>query len=178
MEVSDIRKREPLMNEGIKDKEVRLIDEDGSMIGIVPLEEAQRLAEAKDLDLVVIASNATPTVCKITDYSKNEFERSKREKEARKKQKQVSLKEVRLSATIEEHDFEFKMKNACKFLQSGSKVKVSIRFKGREMRYTTIGQEVLDKFAQAVKEVGTVEKQPKLEGRSMTMILVPVPATK
>lgn len=166
------------MNEGIKDKEVRLIDADGSMIGIVPTEEAQRLADSKNLDLVVIATNATPIVCKIIDYSKNAFEQAKREKEAKKKQKQVSIKEVRLSATIEEHDFEFKMKNAYKFLQSGSKVKVSIRFKGREMRYTSTGQEVLAKFAEAVKEVGTVEKQPRLEGRSMTMILVPVTASK
>ncbi len=178
MEVSNIRKREPLLNEGIRDKEVRLIDVDGSMIGIVPIEEAQRLADSKNLDLVVIATNATPTVCRITDYSKNAFEQAKRRKEAKKKQKQIALKEVRLSPTIEEHDFEFKMKNAYKFLQSGNKVKVSIRFKGREMRYTSTGQEVLAKFAEAVKEVGTIEKQPRLEGRSMTMILIPVTAPK
>ncbi len=166
------------MNEEIRDKEVRVVDADGTMLGIMPTQEAQKLAEEKNLDLVVIAPNAAPPVCKITDYSKSLFEQAKREKEARKNQKQVGLKEVRLSATIEDHDFEFKMKNACKFLQGGNKVKVSIRFRGREMRYTTAGQEVMAKFAEAVKEFGTMEKQPRLEGRSMTMMLNPVTNSK
>ena len=166
------------MNEEIRDKEIRVVDADGTMLGIMPTQEAQKLAEEKNLDLVMIAPNAAPPVCKITDYSKSLFEQAKREKEARKNQKQISLKEIRLSATIEDHDFEFKMKNACKFLQGGNKVKVSIRFRGREMRYTSTGQEVMAKFAEAVKEFGTMEKQPRLDGRSMMMVLNPVANTK
>ena len=166
------------MNEEIRDKEIRVVDSDGTMLGIMPTQEAQKLAEEKNLDLVMIAPNAAPPVCKITDYSKSLFEQAKREKEARKNQKQISLKEIRLSATIEDHDFEFKMKNACKFLQGGNKVKVSIRFRGREMRYTSAGQEVMAKFAEAVKEFGTMEKQPRLDGRSMMMVLNPVANTK
>ncbi len=166
------------MNEEIRDKEIRVVDSDGTMLGIMPTQEAQKLAEEKNLDLVMIAPNAAPPVCKITDYSKSLFEQAKREKEARKNQKQISLKEIRLSATIEDHDFEFKMKNACKFLQGGNKVKVSIRFRGREMRYTSTGQEVMAKFAEAVKEFGTMEKQPRLDGRSMMMVLNPVANTK
>jgi len=162
------------MNEGIREKEVRVIDSDGTMIGIMPTQKALKLAEEKELDLVMIAPNAAPPVCKIMDYSKSLFEQAKREKEARKNQKQMGLKEIRLSAVIEDHDFDFKMKNACKFLQSGNKVKVSIRFRGREMRYTTAGEEVMARFAEAVREFGTVEKQPRLEGRSMTMMLNPV----
>lgn len=166
------------MNEAIRDKEVRLIDADGAMLGVMPTQEAQKLADAKSLDLVKIVPNAVPPVCKIIDYSKSLFEQAKKEKEARKNQKQTLLKEVRLSATIEEHDFEFKMKNALKFLKDGNKVKVSIRFKGREMRYTSAGQEVLARFAEAVKEIGTMEKMPRLEGRSMTMVLNPVTNAK
>jgi len=161
------------MNEDIRDKEIRLIDNDGSMLGILPTKDAQKLAYSKNLDLVKIVPNAVPPVCKITDYGKSIFEKTKREKEAKKNHKVVSLKEVRLSATIEEHDFNFKVKNACKFLEDGNKVKASIRFKGREMKYTVLGQEVLAKFAEAVKDAGTVEKQPRLEGKSMTMILIP-----
>lgn len=161
------------MNEDIKDKEIRLVDNDGSMLGILSVEEAQKLADSKDLDLVMIVPNARPPVCKITDYSKSLFEHAKKEKQAKKNQKVVSLKEVRLSATIEEHDFNFKAKSACKFLQDGDKVKVSIRFKGREMKYTTQGNEVLAKFAQAVNDMGTVEKPSRLEGRLMLMIICP-----
>ncbi len=168
-----IRKNELLINEDIRDKEIRLIDTDGSMLGILATAEAQKLAYSKNLDLVKIVPNAVPPVCKIIDYGKSVFEQAKKEKEAKKNQKVVALKEVRLSATIEEHDFEFKVKNAYKFLQDGDKVKASIRFRGREMRYTLSGQEVLLNFAEAVKEVGIVEKQPRLEGRSMTMILNP-----
>ena len=161
------------MNDEIRDREIRLIDNDGTMLGVMPAKEAQSLAIAKNLDLVKIVPNAEPPVCKIMDYGKNVFEQAKKEKEARKNQKVVSLKEVRLSATIEEHDFGFKLKNACKFLQDGDKVKVSIRFRGREMKYTVTGKEVLEKFAEAVKDVGVVEKQPKLEGKNMMMILIP-----
>lgn len=172
--MTGIRKNELYMNEDIRDKEVRLIDTDGTMLGLLPTEEAQKLAYSKNLDLVKIVPGAVPPVCKIMDYGKSVFERAKKEKEAKKNQKLVSLKEIRLSATIEEHDFEFKMKNASKFLRDGNKVKVSIRFRGREMRYTVSGQEVLTKFAEAVKDAGTVEKPPRLEGRSMTMILNPL----
>lgn len=171
--MSNIRKNELLMNEDIRDKEVRLIDADGTMLGVLPTTEAQKLANAKNLDLVKIVPNAVPPVCKIIDYGKSVFEQAKKEKEARKNQKVVALKEVRLSATIEEHDFEFKVKNAYKFLQDGDKVKASIRFRGREMRYTVSGQEVLAKFAEAVKEVGIVDRLPKLEGKSMSMIMSP-----
>lgn len=161
------------MNEEIRDKEVRLIADDGTMLGVMPTSEAQKLASAKNLDLVRIVPNAVPPVCKIIDYGKSVFEQAKKEKEARKTQKTVSLKEVRLSASIEDHDFDFKAKNACKFLQDGDKVKASIRFKGREMKYTVSGQEVLAKFADTVKDFGTVDKPPKLEGRSMSMIIIP-----
>ena len=133
--MSDIKKNELLMNEDIKDKEIRLIDADGSMLGVMPTIDAQKLAYSKNLDLVKIVPNAVPPVCKITDYGKSLFEQSKRAKEAKKGQKVITLKEIRLSATIEEHDFEFKVKNAYKFLQDGDKVKASIRFRGREMRY-------------------------------------------
>ena len=171
--MSNIKKNELLMNEDIRDKEIRLIDSDGSMLGILPTIDAQKLANSKNLDLVKIVPNAVPPVCKIVDYGKSVFEQTKKEKEAKKNQKVVSLKEVRLSATIEEHDFEFKVKSACKFLLDGDKVKASIKFRGREMRYTVSGQEILAKFAEAVKDVGMVDRQPKLEGKSMIMILNP-----
>jgi translation initiation factor IF-3 len=173
MEVFCIRKNELPMNDEIRDREVRLIDSDGAMLGVMSSKEAQNLAITKNLDLVKIVPNAVPPVCKIMDYGKSVFEQAKKEKEAKKNQKVVSLKEVRLSATIEEHDFDFKVKNACKFLQDGDKVKVSIKFRGREMKYTITGKEVLEKFTEAIKEVGTVEKQPKLEGKSMMMIVSP-----
>ncbi len=161
------------MNEEIRDREVRVIDTDGTMLGVMPSKDAQKLAFAKNLDLVKIVPNAAPPVCKIMDYGKSVFEQTKKEKEIKKNQKIVALKEVRLSAKIEEHDFEFKVKNAYKFLQEGDKVKATIRFRGREMRYTSAGQEVLEKFTEAVKDVGVVEKQPRLEGKSMIMILNP-----
>lgn len=161
------------MNEDIRDKEIRLIDSDGSMLGITLTSDAQNLANSKNLDLVKIVPNSIPPVCKIMDYGKSIFEQTKKEKEAKKKQKVVNLKEVRLSATIEEHDFEFKVKNAYKFLRDGDKVKVTIRFKGREIKHTLLGQEVLAKFAEEVKEVGMVDRQPMLDGKSMIMMLNP-----
>lgn len=150
-----------------------MIDTDGAMLGVMTSKEAQRIADEKNLDLVKIVPNAVPPVCKIMDYGKSLFEQTKREKEAKKNQKVVSVKEVRVSAKIEEHDFDFKVKSALKFLQDGDKVKVSIRFRGRELRYTSNGQEVMGKFADSVKEAGMVEKPPKLEGKSMMMILSP-----
>lgn len=161
------------MNDEIKEREVRLIDADGSMLGVMTSKAAQELAVSKNLDLVKIVPNSVPPVCKIMDYGKFMFEKVKREKEAKKKQKVVSLKEIRLSAKIEEHDFAYRVKNACKFLQDGDKVKVSIRFRGREMMYTVSGKEILMKFADEVTDVGTVEKLPVLEGRSMIMVLNP-----
>lgn len=143
------------------------------MLGIMSSKEAQILANSKNLDLVKIADQAIPPVCKIMDYGKYRFELAKKEKEAKKNQKIVSIKEVRISAKIEDHDFNFKVKNAYGFLREGAKVKVSIRFKGREMRYASVGEVALEKFAEAIKEVGTVEKKPKLEGRCMIMILNP-----
>jgi translation initiation factor IF-3 len=162
-----------MINEDIRDKEVRLIDADGTMIGVISAKDAQKLANSKNLDLVKIAPQAAPPVCKIMDYGKYMFELAKKEKEARKNQKIVSIKEVWLKPAIDEHDFTFKAKNALKFLKDGDKVKVSVRFRGREVNYTSLGQEVLEKFAEAVKEVGIVERKPKLEGRSMIMILNP-----
>lgn len=168
-----ISKNELMINEDIRDKEVRVIDADGSMLGIMTAKDAQKLANSKNLDLVKIAPQAAPPVCRIMDYGKFLFEQAKKEKEARKNQKVISIKEVWIKPNIEEHDFSFKARNAFKFLQDGDKVKVSVRFRGREMNYTSLGEEVLKKFAEAVAEVGIVERRPKLEGKSMIMILNP-----
>lgn len=168
-----IRKNELPLNEEIRDIEVRIIDSDGAMLGVMNTKDALNLAISKNLDLVKIVPNAAPPVCKIMDYGKNLFEQAKKEKEAKKNQKVTSLKEVRISAKIDEHDFDFKVKNAFKFLQDGNKVKVSIRFRGREMHYTSSGIEVMGKFAEEIKDVGIVEKNPRLEGRTMIMILNP-----
>ncbi len=162
-----------MINEGIRDAEVRVIASDGSMLGVMPLKDAQDMAAAEDLDLVKIAPQATPPVCKVMDYGKYMYELAKKEREARKNQKVIDIKEVWIKPRIEEHDFEFKAKNACKFLEEGNKVKVSVRFRGREMNYASLGEQVLNKFADAVAQVGTVDRRPKLEGRSMTMILSP-----
>jgi len=142
-------------------------------VGIVPTKEAQALAISKNLDLVKIAPQAEPPVCKIMDYGKYLFEQSKREKEARKNQKTIELKEIRLSSSIDDHDFGFKLKNASKFLKDGNKVKVSVRFRGREMNYTRMGESVLLKFAEGLAEYGAADKAPKLEGKSMSMIIAP-----
>lgn len=143
------------------------------MLGILPTSKALDLASEKDLDLVEISPNAVPPVCKITDYNKTMYEKAKKEKESKKNQKIVTLKEVRLSAKIEEHDLEVKVKNGHKFLLQGNKVKASIRFRGRQQKFTEDGFKVLSKFAEAMKEVGTIEKAPSLEGRTMIMILTP-----
>ena len=164
-----------MINEDIRDKEVRLIDSDGTMLGIVEGKEAQRLALEKNLDLVKIAPKAEPPVCKIMDYGKYMFETAKKEKEARKNQKIIQIKEVRLSPTIDEHDFDFKAKNAGKFLKDGAKVKVSMRLRGRQFNYTSLADQVFVRFAEAVQEFGVVEKRAKLEGKSMIMVLNPKP---
>ena len=172
-EVFFINKNQIQINSSIRDKEVRLIDTDGSMIGIMSAKEAQLMANERELDLVKISPNANPPVCKIMDYGKYLYERNKRDKEAKKKQTVIEVKEVRLSAKIEDHDFNFKAKNAIRFLEDGDKVKVSIRFRGREIAYSALGREVLNKFADTVKESGKIERPPVMEGRSLSMILVP-----
>ena len=163
------------INEAIRDKEVRLIGADGSQLGIVPVRDALRRAEEANLDLVKIAPQAQPPVCKILDYGKFRFEQQKREKEARKNQKIVDIKEIRLSLNIDTNDFNTKVAQAAKFLAKGDKVKVSIRFRGREMAHTNLGLEAHKRFAQALPDA-VVEKQPKLEGRSMQMFLAPAKA--
>lgn len=162
------------MNNQIRDKEIRLIDFDGTMIGVVSARDAQLKANERDMDLVKISPNANPPVCKIMDFGKYLYEMSKREKEAKKKQTNIAVKEIRLSAKIEEHDFSFKLKNAIKFLQDGDKVKVSIRFRGREMQFTSTAYVVIDKFAEKVQEYGKMEKRPAMEGRSISVMFVPL----
>ncbi|MGI6175092.1 MAG: translation initiation factor IF-3 [Christensenellales bacterium] len=162
-----------MINEGIRDREVRLIDQNNEMIGVVPIEKAQSLAEAAELDLVKIAPNSSPPVCKIMDYGKFRFEASKKEKENRKNQKIVTLKEVRLSTTIDEHDIQVKAKNCIKFLNAGDKVKVSLRFKGRQITHSELGLNVLKNFYKLVEDYCVQDRSPKMEGRSMTMILSP-----
>jgi len=162
-----------MLNEQIRDKEVRLVGEDGEQLGIVSAVEAQRLADEKELDLVKIAPQAKPPVCKIMDYSKFKFEQAKKDKEARKKQKIVDTKELRLSPNIDTHDVSVKVKKALQFLSAGNKVKISIRFRGRELSHLSIGTKILADFAAAVEEVGVIEKPGKMEGRSMVMFLAP-----
>lgn len=162
-----------MINEEIRDKEIRLIDVDGNMLGVMSAKDAQKLANSRNLDLVKIAPKAIPPVCRIMDYGKYMFELGKKEKEAKKNQKVINIKEIRISPNIEDNDFNFKIKNTIKFLKDGDKVKVMVRFRGREINYTSIGQDILDKFAEAVKEYGVVEKKPKLEGKSMIIVLNP-----
>ena len=161
------------INEEIRDKEVRLIDSDGSQLGIVSIQQAMDAAMQRGLDLVKIAPKAEPPVCRVMDYGKFRFEQAKKEKEARKNQKVVDIKEVRLSAKIDVADFNVRVKQAEKFLKGGDKVKASIRFRGREMAHTDIGLTVMQRFAEACAEFGTVEKAAKLEGRQMLMFIAP-----
>lgn len=161
------------INEEIRDKEVRLVDSNGEQLGIVTAKRAQEIANERQLDLVKIAPQATPPVCRIMDYGKYRYELSKKEKEAKKNQKIINIKEVRLSAVIEEHDFNVKLKNAIKFLEEGDKVKLSIRFRGREIGHASAGEEILKRFAEQASEISVIEKPAKLEGKSMTMILTP-----
>ena len=165
--------KEMQINEEITDKEVRLISNDGEQLGIVSAAQAQKLAAEKNLDLVKIAPQAKPPVCKIMDYGKYRFEQSKREKEAKKNQHVVEIKEIRMSPGIDVGDFNTKLKNAQKFLADGNRVKVSVRFRGREMAHTDIGKDLLVRFAEQCAEVATLDKEPKLEGRSMSIFLSP-----
>ena len=162
-----------LINEEIKCKEVRLSEADGTQLGIVPIEEALQMSIDRNIDLVLIAPQAKPPVCKLMDYGKFVFEQNKKDKEVRKNQKVTSIKEVKLSPSIEEHDISYKQKNARKFLSGGDKVKVSIRFRGREMSYTSLGEKVMTDFMADLEDVGTMERKPKLEGRNMIMIIAP-----
>ncbi len=171
-----ISNKELTINEEIREKEVRVIDSDGSQLGLMTSKDALAKAVEKDLDLVLIAPNATPPVCKIMDYGKYCFEQAKREKEARKNQKVVDVKEIRLGLSIDTHDFETKGNHAKKFLKSGDKVKVSIRFRGRELGHPEIGTEIMARFAEYCSELAVVEKPAKMEGRNMFMFLAPKPA--
>ena len=160
-----------MINEQIRDKEVRLIGADGEQLGIMSAREAYKLAQEAELDLVKIAPGAKPPVCKIIDYGKDRYELARKEKEARKKQKTVELKEVRLSPNIDTNDLNTKMNAARKFISKGNKVKVTLRFRGREMAHVQASKHILDDFAEALADIAVVEKAPKLEGRSMGMVL-------
>ena len=165
--------KEMQINEEITDKEVRLISNDGEQLGIVSAAQAQKLAAEKNLDLVKIAPQAKPPVCKIMDYGKYRFEQSKREKEAKKNQRVIEIKEIRLSPNIDVHDFDTKVGHARKILSAGNKTKVSIRFRGREMTHTDLGLTIMAQFAEKCADIASVEKPAKLEGRQMLMFLAP-----
>ena len=169
-----ISKNELQVNEMIRDNELRIISADGEQLGVMDAKAAQKIAFESGLDLVKISPNAKPPVCKIMDFGKYKFELAKREKENRKNQKVVNIKEVQLSPSIDTNDFNTKAKQAMKFLKSGDKVRVKVRFRGRELSHSEIGKTLLDRFAESVKEFGTVEKPAKLEGRNMIMFLGPV----
>lgn len=162
-----------MVNEGIRARELRLISDNGDQLGVKTKQEALKMAEDANLDLVLVAPKAKPPVAKIMDYGKYRFELQKKQREARKKQKVVNIKEVRLSPTIDTNDFNTKMKNARKFLSKGDKVKVSIRFKGRAITHKDIGRDILNRFAEATEDVATVESKAKMDGRSMFLMLAP-----
>lgn len=173
MEVLTISKKELLINEQIRAQEVRVVGDDGEQLGILPINRALQVAMDRSLDLVLIAPQGVPPVCRIMDYGKHKFEQAKREKEARKNQKVVETKEIRLSLNIDNHDLETKLKNAIKFLDAGDKVKVSIRFRGREMAHPERGTELMKRVSEHIAEYGTIDRIPKMEGRSMVMFVVP-----
>ena len=165
--------KENQINEEIRASEVRLIDENGEMRGIMSIDDAMALADEANLDLVNISPNAEPPVCKILDYGKYRYELQKKEKQNKKNQKVTEVKEIRLSPSIEDHDVQVKAKTAIKFLKYGDKLKVSLRFRGRERDYVAKGYEVMEAFAELVSEYGVIEKKPKMEGRRMNMFLAP-----
>lgn len=173
LEVLAISTKELQINDEIRAKEVRIIGDNGEQLGVLQTSAALAMAYEKDLDLVLIAPNAEPPVCRIMDYGKYRFERDKKEKEAKKKQTVVEVKEVQLSCRIDTHDFETKVKHAHRFIGEGNKVRVVVKFKGREMSHLDIGRDILEKFEQACADVGTVDKRPALEGRFMSMIINP-----
>ncbi len=161
-------------NEDIREKEVRVVNQEGEQLGVMSSDQALELARSKGLDLVNIAPAAKPPVCKIMDFGKYRFELQKREKENRKNQKVINIKEVQLSPSIDTNDFNTKCRNAAKFLSKGDKVKVTVRFRGREVSHSEIGEALLEKFAEGVKDVGSIDRPAKLEGRNMTMFLAPI----
>ncbi len=171
---TNAKEAQTLLNEDITAKEVRVVTADGEPLGIMNSKEALKLAYEKELDLVMIAPMATPPVCKIMDYGKFCFEKQKREKEAKKKQQTVELKEIQLSCRIDTHDYETKLNHAKKFLTSGNKVRVVMKFRGREMSHMAIGRELIEKFIADVAEIGTCDKKPSLEGRFMSVVINPV----
>lgn len=160
-----------MINEQIRDKEVRVIGENGDQLGIMSAKEAMKLALEAELDLVKIAPTAKPPVCKIIDYGKYKYEMTRKEKEAKKKQKVQETKEIRITPNIEEHDFGFKCKNARKFLEDGNKVKITVRFRGREVNNIKMGENILNKFIQELEDISVAEKAPKLEGKNLFIIL-------
>ena len=164
---------EIMINEQIKDKEVRLIDENGEQLGVFSASEALEKAQEAGLDLIKIAPTAKPPVCKIADYGKYRYEQARREKDAKKKQKVTEVKEIRITPNIDTKDLNTKVNQGIKFLKSGDKVKITVRFRGREMHHTSLGKDLLDKFTEAIAENGNVEKNPKLEGRNMFMVVSP-----
>ena len=170
LEVFFIKQELPI-NRQIKAKEVQLIGENGEKYGVIPFDEAIDKAEEKGLDLVLVSPNANPIVCKIMNYGKYKFEQAKKEKEAKKKQKVLEVKEIRVTPNIEEHDFGFKAKNLRKFLEDGNKVKITVKFRGRELNNSRAGEIVLEKFINELEDIAAVEKAPKLEGRNMFTIL-------
>ena len=174
MEVLSISaKQEQLINEEIREKEVRVISNEGEQLGLMSSEEALKIAESRNLDLVLIAPAAKPPVCKVMDYGKYRFEKAKKEKEARKNQRVIEIKEIRLSLNIDTHDFDTKMNHGRKFLADGDKLKVSIRFRGREMAHQELGLEIMERCANALGDCANIEKAAKLEGRQMLMFMAP-----
>lgn len=166
------------INEAIRAKEVRVVDPDGEQLGIKPIDEALDIAEEMDLDLVEVAPQAKPPVCKIMDYGKYRYEQTVKMKEARKKQSVVQYKEMKLRPKIDRHDYEIKRKHIIRFLESGYKVKVTIMFRGREMSHTELGRNLLDQLAEELQELGVVESNPKLDGRNMQMVMAPLSVNK
>ena len=167
-----------MINEQIRDREVRVIGEEGQQLGVMPPKEAMKLAKEANVDLVKIAPSANPPVCKLVNYGKYRYELARKEKEAKKKQKTVEIKEIRLSLKIDTHDFDTKVNQAKKFLEHGDRVKVAIRFRGREMAHPELGNATIKRFADACADVGVIDKLPKMEGRSLIMFISAKPASK
>lgn len=169
-----MRETGPRVNDRIRAPEIRLIGAEGENIGVVPPARGLELAEAAGLDLVEISPNAVPPVCKIMDFGKYKYEQQKRESEARKKQKTIEIKEIKFRPNTDTHDYDVKMRNVVKFLENGDKVKVTLRFRGREMAHQNLGRDLLERVAEDVKDIGKVENMPKMEGRQMIMMIGPV----
>jgi translation initiation factor IF-3 len=175
--VGTIAAQEPRLNEQIRAREVRLIDYDGTQLGIYPIEQAQRVADGKSLDLVEIAPQADPPVCRIMDYGKFKYDQAIRAKQARKKQSKVEVKEMKFRPKIDVGDYTTKKKHVMRFLEGGSKVKITIMFRGREMSHPEQGLSILERLADDLKDVAVIENQPKMEGRNMHMLIAPLPST-